>query len=70
MSTPSPMHGGPMLRTFGRDRTVVDQHLAPGTLRRILGFARPYRGRRSVFVVLLAIAAGVGAAAPLRRDRA
>ena len=65
MSTPSPMHGGPMLRTFGRDRSVTEQHLAPGTLRRILGFARPYRARLSLFVVLLAIDAAVGAATPL-----
>ena len=65
MSTPSPMHGGPMLRTFGRDRSVTEQHLAPGTLRRILGFARPYRTRLSLFVVLLAIDAAVGAATPL-----
>ncbi|OZB47898.1 MAG: ABC transporter, partial [Cellulomonas sp. 14-74-6] len=65
MSTPSPMHGGPMLRTFGRDRAVTDQHLAPGTLRRILSFARPYRTRLTLFVILLAVDAAVGAATPL-----
>ena len=65
MSTPSPMHGGPMLRTFGRDRSVTEQHLAPGTLRRILSFAAPYRARLTLFVILLAVDAGVGAATPL-----
>ena len=69
MSTPSPMHGGPMLRTFGRDRSVTEQHLAPGTLRRILGFARPYRGRLSVFVVLLVIWAVLPLAARERARR-
>ena len=56
--------GGRMLRTFGQDRSVVDKRVTRATLRRILGFARPYRGQLAVFVVLIALEAGAGALTP------
>ena len=30
-------------RSFTRDRSVTDRKLAPGTTRRIMSYARPYR---------------------------
>ena len=56
--------GGRMLRTFGQDRSVVDKRVTRATLRRIIGFARPYRGQLAVFVVLIALEAGAGALTP------
>ncbi len=52
-------------RSFAADRTVVDHRLAPGTLRRIAAFARPYRGWIAVFLVLVVLEALAGAATPL-----
>ncbi|WP_402465850.1 ABC transporter ATP-binding protein [Isoptericola aurantiacus] len=56
--------GGPM-RSFLQDRSVRDRRLGRDTLRRILAFARPYRGHLTVFVVLLVLSAAAGAATPL-----
>jgi ATP-binding cassette subfamily B protein len=58
------MHGGRMMRTFGQDSSVTQQHLGRATLRRILGFARPYRAQLAAFVVLIAIDAAAGALSP------
>ena len=55
----------PASRSFARDRSVVDHRLAPGTVRRILGFARPYRRAISVFLGLVVVDALMGAAVPL-----
>ena len=52
-------------RSFAADRAVVDHRLAPGTLRRIAAFARPYRGWIAVFLVLVVLEALAGAATPL-----
>ncbi|WP_090032738.1 ABC transporter ATP-binding protein [Cellulomonas marina] len=60
-----PGGGGPMSRTFGQDRSVARRKLSRATLRRILAFARPYRARLSVFLVLIAVEAGLGALTPL-----
>ena len=49
------MRGGPMLRSFTHDSSVVSQHVGRATLRRILGFARPYRWQLALFVVLIAL---------------
>ena len=58
------MGGGRMLRTFAQDSSVTAQHVGRATLRRILGFARPYRWQLAVFVVLIAIDAATGAMTP------
>src|SRR5690554_2680758 len=55
----------PSPRSFAADRTVVDHRLAPGTIRRIAAFARPYRAWIAVFLVLVVVDALVGAATPL-----
>ncbi len=52
------------MRGFAQDREVARQRLAPGTLRRILTFARPYRAQLAVFLVLIALGAAAGAATP------
>jgi ATP-binding cassette subfamily B protein len=57
--------GGHATRSFTRDRSVVDHALAPGTLRRILGFARPYRKQLAIFLALILVDALIGAAQPL-----
>ena len=52
-------------RTFSQDRSVVDHRLAPGTVRRIIGFARPYRRAIAIFLGLVVVDALAGAAVPL-----
>ena len=53
------------MRSFARDRSVTRHRLAPGTLRRIGGFARPYRRQLAVFLALILFDALVGVATPL-----
>jgi ATP-binding cassette, subfamily B, bacterial len=53
------------LRSFSRDNSITSHKLAPGTLRRIAQFARPYRGKLAVFLALIVVDALVGAAGPL-----
>jgi len=52
------------MRGFAQDRDVARQRLAPGTLRRILAFAHPYRAQLAVFLVLIALGAAAGALTP------
>ncbi|MCB0977280.1 MAG: ABC transporter ATP-binding protein [Acidimicrobiales bacterium] len=54
-----------MRASFSKDRSVTEHRLAPGTVRRILGFARPYRRQLVAFVALVLADATVGAAVPL-----
>lgn len=53
------------MRSYIKDRSVREHRLERTTLRRVLGFARPYRGRLAVFVILIAVDAALGAATPL-----
>ena len=53
------------MRSFKRDESVVDHKLAPGTFRRILGYATNYRGLIIGFLVLLVIDSLLGVAQPL-----
>jgi len=52
-------------RSFTTDNTVAKQKLAPGTLRRIVRFASPYKRELSIFLVLVVIDAVVGTVNPL-----
>lgn len=52
-------------RSFSRDRDVTGKSLAPGTSRRILNYARPYKARIIIFLILTVIAAVATAATPL-----
>ncbi|WP_438802948.1 ABC transporter ATP-binding protein [Isoptericola croceus] len=56
--------GGP-LRSYVQDASVRRRRLPRETLRRILAFARPYRGRLILFIALLLVSAAAGAAVPL-----
>ena len=54
-----------VLHSYRTDRSVAKQKLAPGTVRRVLSFARPYRRDLAVFVTLVVLAAGVSVITPL-----
>ena len=53
------------MRSFSRDRSVTQQRLKPGTVRRIASYARPYRRDLAWFLVIVALDAGVTVAVPL-----
>ncbi|HWC39665.1 MAG TPA: ABC transporter ATP-binding protein [Acidimicrobiales bacterium] len=53
------------MRSLRRDSSVAHQKLAPGTGRRILRFAAPYKRMLGVFLVLIVIDAVIGVANPL-----
>ncbi len=53
------------MRSLTRDGEVTKRKLAPGTIPRIAGFARPYRGQISVFLVLVVLDALLVVALPL-----
>ncbi len=57
--------GGRTMRSFMKDASVKDHRLAPGTVRRILGFAAPFKWRIALFLGLVALDATIGAAVPL-----
>ena len=53
------------LRSFARDGSVANQKLTPGTVRRIAGYARPYRRPIGFFLVLTVVDAFLVVASPL-----
>jgi ATP-binding cassette subfamily B protein len=53
------------MRSFSRDRSVTQQELKPGTVRRILGYARPYRRELILFLIIVAMDAVITVAVPL-----
>jgi len=54
-----------MMRSFRRDPSVTGAKLAPGTTRRIVRFAAPYKRELGVFVGLVVLAALAGVLNPL-----
>ena len=54
-----------MMHSLSRDASVADQRLAPGTYRRVLGYAGRYRGSISAFLVLVVVDAVLVVAVPL-----
>jgi ATP-binding cassette subfamily B protein len=54
-----------VMRSMTRDGEVVKKKLAPGTVRRIAGFAKPYKYEISIFLVLVIIDAVISVAIPL-----
>jgi ATP-binding cassette subfamily B protein len=56
-------HG--MMRSYRQDESVVGHKLAPGTVRRIIGFARPYRPQIALFLLLVIFDAILVVAMPL-----
>ena len=53
------------MRSFYRDPSITRQKLAPGTVRRILSYARPYRKDLAIFLAMTALAAVATVAVPL-----
>ncbi|HEV2993681.1 MAG TPA: ABC transporter ATP-binding protein [Acidimicrobiia bacterium] len=53
------------MRSMRRDQSVTDAKVAPGTVKRILRFASPYRKILAFFLVLVVIDAVIGAINPL-----
>jgi len=53
------------LHSFTRDESVIRKKLAPGTLRRIIRFAAPYRRELSVFLAIIVVDAVIGTLNPL-----
>ncbi len=53
------------LHSFRRDPSVTQQQLAPGTVRRITGYAKPYWRSISLFLVLVVVDAVLVIASPL-----
>jgi ATP-binding cassette subfamily B protein len=56
---------GPVGRGFRLDPSVTKQKLKPGTVRRIAGYARPYRGLLTAFLVGTALDAVITVVNPL-----
>ncbi len=53
------------VRTLSSDPSVISHRLAPGTIRRVVDFARSYRGEIGVFLALVVFDAVAGAIPPL-----
>ena len=53
------------MRGFSRDPSVTKQRLKPGTVRRIAGYARPYRWDLLIFLLAAALDAVVTVSYPL-----
>jgi ATP-binding cassette subfamily B protein len=53
------------MRSFRRDPSVTARELPKGTVRRILGIARPYRRELSVFLLLVVGSSVIGVLTPL-----
>ncbi|MEV6487396.1 ABC transporter ATP-binding protein [Actinoplanes sp. NPDC051633] len=54
-----------MLRSLGKADEIREHRVAPGTTRRIMRYARPYRRDISVFLVTVVLSAGIGVATPV-----
>ncbi|HEY9240821.1 MAG TPA: ABC transporter ATP-binding protein [Streptosporangiaceae bacterium] len=53
------------MRGFSRDRSVTQQRIKPGTVRRIARYARPYRLHLTIYLAMAALAAVGTVAVPL-----
>ena len=60
------MHGGwGMVRSLTRDSSVAQRKLAPGTARRVMSYARPYKSQIGIFLVLVILDSALVVATPL-----
>jgi len=60
------MHAGwGMMRSLTRDSELGQRKLAPGTARRVIGYARPYKSQILVFLVLVILDSALVVATPL-----
>jgi len=58
-----------VMRSMRRDSSLADKRLRAGTWKRVLGFARPYRGSLIVFTALIVVDALVSVATPVLAGR-
>jgi ATP-binding cassette subfamily B protein len=54
-----------MMRSFRQDPSITRQKIKPGTIRRIVSYARPYRGALAAFMVMTALDALITVVNPL-----
>lgn len=60
------MHAGwGMMRSLTRDSSVAQRKLAPGTARRVIAYARPYKSHIVVFLILVILDSALVVATPL-----
>jgi ATP-binding cassette subfamily B protein len=59
------MHGWQALHSLSRDASVKERRLAPGTTRRVLGYARPYTRQIAWFLGLVVVESVLVVATPL-----
>jgi len=60
------MHSGwGMIRSLTRDSSVAQRKLAPGTARRVMAYARPYKSQIGVFLALVIFDSALVVATPL-----
>ncbi len=60
------MHGGwGTMRSLTRDSSVTQRKLAPGTARRVMSYAGPYKSQIGVFLVLVVLDSALVVATPL-----
>ena len=59
------MSGWSAMRSLTRDGSVKDRKLAPGTARRVMGYALPFKRQIVVFLVLVVVSATLVVATPL-----
>jgi ATP-binding cassette subfamily B protein len=60
------MHAGwGMMRSLTRDPVVAQRKLAPGTAKRVIAYARPYKPQIAVFLVLVILDSALVVATPL-----
>ena len=58
-----------VMRSYRRDSSATEQKLPKGTVRRIGGFARPYRWDLTVFLVAVNASAVIGVITPVLAGR-
>jgi ATP-binding cassette, subfamily B, bacterial len=59
------MSGWQAMRSLSQDSSVAQRSLRPGTTRRVLGYARPYRRQIAIFLVLVVVDAALVVSSPL-----
>ncbi|MDF2145715.1 ABC transporter ATP-binding protein [Knoellia sp. p5-6-4] len=59
------MQGWHAMRSLTKDESVKDRKLAPGTSRRVMGYALPYRREIGIFVALVVVTSALVVATPL-----
>src|SRR5664279_1402611 len=60
------MHAGwGMMRSMTRDSSIAQRKLAPGTAKRVIAYARPYKAMIALFLVVVILDSALVVATPL-----